>query len=88
MKLLDGIVMEQVGDDYVAVATGEASEVFNGMIRSNRTANYFMSLLMEETTEEEMVQKVLEKYEIERPLAESEVHRFVEQMRKVGLLTE
>ena len=40
MKLKSGIVIEKAGDEYVAVATGEAAKSFNGIIRNNKRANF------------------------------------------------
>ena len=40
MKLKEGFITDKTCDGYVAVATGEASKVFNGMIKNNPTANF------------------------------------------------
>ena len=42
MKLKSGIVIEKAGDEYVAVATGEAAKSFNGIIRNNKRANFIL----------------------------------------------
>ena len=53
MKLKSGIVIEKAGDEYVAVATGEAAKSFNGIIRNNKTANFIFEQLKEEKSEEQ-----------------------------------
>ena len=55
MKLKSGIVIEKTGDEYVAVATGEAAKSFNGIIRNNKTANFIFEQLKEEKSEEQPI---------------------------------
>ena len=38
MKLKKGMITEEANGEFVAVATGEASKSFNGLIRNNATA--------------------------------------------------
>lgn len=38
MKLKDGFIITKNGNDYIAVAAGEAGKAFNGMIKMNGTA--------------------------------------------------
>jgi len=45
MKLKDGIIVEKVGNEYIAVATGELSRDFHGIIRGNVTMNFILSRL-------------------------------------------
>ena len=55
MKLKSGIVIEKAGDEYVAVATGEAAKSFNGIIRINKSANFIYVQLKEEKSDEQLV---------------------------------
>ena len=86
LKLKDGMVMEKSGEDFVAVATGEAGKSFNGLIRNNKTADFLFRELQSEKTEDELVQALLQKYEVSEELARKDVRRIVGIIRDAGLL--
>lgn len=86
MRLKRGFVSSKAGEDYVAVATGEASKNFNGLIRNNATASFLFEQLQKETSEEELVQALLARYEVEEEIARNDVSTFVEKLQKEHLL--
>lgn len=88
MKLKDGLVLHDVGGEHVMVATGKVAKKFNGMIRNNDTAHFIMQQMMTDTTEEEIVEKVLSTYEADREVVVKSVRSVVEQLRQAGLLDE
>lgn len=88
MKLKEGIILHEVGGEYVAVATGDAAKNFNGMIRNNESAQFIMRLLLEETTVAEIVDKMLAEYDAERKVVEKSVCKVIGQFRQAGLLDE
>lgn len=88
MKLKDGLVLHDVGGEHVMVATGKVAKKFNGMIRNNDTAHFIMQQMMVDTTEEEIVDKVLSVYEADREVVVKSVRSVVEQLRQAGLLDE
>ena len=73
MKLKSGIVMEKTGDEYIVVATGEAAKSFNGIIRNNKT-------------EKELVDALLERYDVSREKAQADVKALVAKIREAGLI--
>ena len=88
MRVKDGFVLHNIGEEYMAVATGEAAENFNGIVRSNETAAYIFELLQKETTEEAIIEAMCEKYEAERRVIERDVAKIIGQMREAGFLNE
>lgn len=50
MKLKEGFIITKNGNDYIAVAAGEAGKAFNGMIKMNGTAGFIATLLAESDT--------------------------------------
>ncbi len=88
MKLKEGFVINEVGSKFIAVATGKSSDVLNGMVRFNETANFIFRQLMEETTEEQIVDAVLAEYDSSKEVVAADVHRIVMQLREEGLLDE
>ena len=88
MKLKEGLILHDIGGEHVVVATGEAAKKFNGMIRNNDTAHFIMQQMMDDTTEEAIVDKVLSVYEADREVVATSVRNVVEQLRQAGLLDE
>ena len=62
MKLKYEFVITQIDEQSVAIPVGEASEEFNGIIRLNDTAKEIIEMLCEDTSLEEIVNSLYEKY--------------------------
>lgn len=88
MKLKEGFILHNVGDEHMVVATGEAGKLFNGLVRNNGTANFIFEKLLKDTSEEEIVEAMLEKYDASREQIASDVKRVVKQIREAGFLDE
>lgn len=88
MKLKEGFILHDVGEEHMVVATGEAGKHFNGLIRNNSTANEIYRMLLKETTEEQIVEEMLKKYEVSKEVVNKDVHNIIEQIRKAGFLDE
>jgi hypothetical protein len=86
MKLKEGFILQQVGDEYMAVATGEAAKGFNGLIRNNKTANDILRLLMTDTTEEKVIDAMLERYDAPREVIAEDVHETIRRLREAGFI--
>ena len=59
---------------------------FNGMIRSNQTAGFIVECLKNDVTKEDIVEKMLEKYDAARERIESDVDKVLEQLRSIGAI--
>ena len=88
MKLKQGFVLHTVGNDHMMVATGDAAKVFNGLVRNNTTANFILEQLLQDTTIEEIVARICEKYEASEDVVMADVSRVIEEIRKAGFLDE
>ncbi|MBR2547361.1 MAG: PqqD family protein [Eubacterium sp.] len=86
MKLKSGIVFDKSGDDYIAVATGEAGRVFNGFLRSNKTADFIMHELQDDKSEDDLVNALLERYDVDEETARNDVKRILSVLKDAGLL--
>lgn len=88
MRIKKGFVLRPVAGEYVIIATGEASKEFYGMIKVNETGADIWQALIEECTEEEIVQRLTDKYEIDKDTALSSVQAFVKKMEQAGFMAE
>ncbi len=84
MKIKNGFVIRKVGGESVVVPVGEMSKVFHGMINLNETGAFLWKFFTEEHTVDEAVAALLEEYEVEKELAQTDVEAFVETIVKNG----
>ena len=88
MKFKDGVIIAKNGDEHIIVAAGEAGQMFSGMIKMNSTAAFIAELLQSETTEESLIDRLLEKYEVTPEQARLAVLSVLEKFRSAGLMSE
>lgn len=89
MKIKEGFILRDVADKTFVVAVGELSKTFNGIITLNETGKFIWQLLTTETTEEEIVEKLLlECEDAERSVVEKDVMNFIEQLKGDKILEE
>jgi len=86
MKLKSEYITQDVGDMQIMVAAGKEAEAFSGLVKSNKTAAFIVSLLKEETTEDAIVNSILDRYDVDRNTAETDVHKIIEQLTSIGAI--
>ena len=86
MKIKSGFAKRNIAGSEIVVPVGENASKFNGMITLNETGSFFWDCLSHETTKEEVVEKVLEIYEVGREKAEADFDKFTAMLRENGLL--
>lgn len=88
MKLNSDIMLGNIDGKDFAIATGNLSKKFNGIINNNPTANYIFTLLKTEQTEDSIVQSMLEKYDAPEDVIRADVRELLDVIRKAGILEE
>ena len=88
MKIKEGFMMHKVGDRAVAVAVGENTKNFHGMINLNKTEEFLWKQLENERTKEELLDAVTEAFDVERSEAEKGLEGFLGNLREAGVLKE
>lgn len=84
MKLKEGFLTHESAGEHITVTTGTTA--FNGMIRSNATAGFIVECLKADVTKEEIVQKLLEKYDVSKEVAKRDVEKILGQLQAIGVL--
>ena len=86
MKANDEMILREIAGQHILVPVGSAAVKLNGVIDLNDSGLLLWNRLRTECTEQELVDAVLEEYEINRETAAADVKEFLEQMRQVGAL--
>ena len=84
MKLKDGFITHESGGEHITVTGGNTE--FNGMVRSNKTAGFIVECLKNEVTGEEIIEKMLEKYDAPRECIEKDVEKILGQLEAIGAI--
>lgn len=85
MKLKDTYIIHESMGEHILLDT---SSSFAGLIRNNKTAAFIVACLKEDTTEERIVEAMLEKYDAPRAVIAKDVANAIATLRKVGALDE
>ncbi|MGM9630815.1 PqqD family protein [Butyricicoccus sp.] len=88
MKATKDMILREVAGEHILVPTGEAAIQFQGVITLNDSGLLLWNRLQEDCTEAQLVDAVLEEYEIDAETAAADVRKFLEQMKQAGILLE
>ncbi|MBQ9873267.1 MAG: PqqD family protein [Thermoguttaceae bacterium] len=88
MKLSSGFVLRRVLDKAILVPFGGKLVDFNGMIKVNKVGAALVERLQNEATLEDLVDLVLERFDVDEQTANRDVQAFLEQLRRNGALIE
>lgn len=86
MKIKDGFLLRQFGEESIVVAVGEGSEDFNKLITLNSVGAFIFEKLSGDITREELAQSLVDRYEVDRETAERDTDLFIEKLKEAGLL--
>ncbi len=85
MKLKDEFMTHMDDDTQIMI---DVSAKFSGLVRNNKTASEIVDYLKEETTEAEIVKKMLAKYDAPEEVISADVKKVVSQLRSIGAIDE
>ena len=88
MKTKKGFMLRSVGGRHIVVAVGKASEEFNGLITLNDSGAFLWNEISKGCTYDELLQKMLDTYEVTEMTARAGLDQFLETARGAGLITD
>lgn len=86
MRAIDDLIVREIAGEYILVPTGSAALKIHGMINLSESGYLLWNKLQSDCTEEELVDAILEKYEIDRETATEDTKTFLEKMDSIGIL--
>ena len=86
MKLKKEFISQNFGEDSLLVPTGAAK--FSGLVKGNRTLGVILEYLKKETSEDEIVVSLKERYDAAEDVLRRDVTRVLNELRNIGALDE
>ena len=86
MKLKDVFLTYEEDGEQIMVATD--TKKFSGLVRSNRTAAEIVDCLKSETTKEQIVKTMQQKYDVSEERLSADVEKILGILREIGALDE
>ena len=88
MKRKPGFIVRKISGQNVAVAIGEASKSFHGLIKLNDSGLIIWNALAKDVSEDDIVKAILEEYDVSSEQAAKDVHKFIEVLKDAGIVIE
>lgn len=88
MKIKNGFILRKFSDKIVAVAEDDLADNSNRFIKMNSSAEFVWNFLQTDRTYEEVLEALLEKYDVDKLTAENDLNNFLSIVRNAGLLDE
>ena len=86
MKLKDSFVTRQFQDTYVMAGTEDVE--FRGIVNGNSTTAFIIECLKVKTTREEIISRMVEKYDAPQDIITEDVDKILEALRGIGAIEE
>ena len=88
MKIKKGYLVHEVAGNYVVIKIGQEAMNFNGLITLCESAKMLWDLLNRENGAviEELVNKLLEEYDVDEKTAQNDVIEFIESLKKNNII--
>ena len=87
MKIKNGFVAKEIAGQYVVVALGQASKIFNGIVKLNESGKFIWDMLVKGAEKDDIVKALLEEYEgVDEATATADVDRFIGELRGANIL--
>lgn len=86
MKVKENFMLRKIADSYVVVPVGRQTLDFNGIINLNETGAFLFELLQKGASRDELVEKLLGEYEVERDRAQADVDKFIQSVKDADVL--
>ena len=86
MKINKNFLTHDDGDNKLLVSTGAVK--FSGIVKGNLTAGFIIECLGQDVTEDEIVEKMIKKWDISYEIARRDVKNIINKLRSIGAIDE
>lgn len=88
MKLKSDYVLRAFSGKYIAVSVNDSDDNNNVFITMNKSSAFVWELLQNEISYEEVLSKIIEKYNIDEVTAKADLDEFIDKLKEAGVLYE
>lgn len=88
MKIKKGFIVSKFAEKYIAVSTCDLGVNANVLVTLNSTGVFVWELLKEDMSYNEVLSKLMDKYDVDVDTARADLDAFLYNVRKAGLLDE
>lgn len=86
MKLKGEFVLREIAGEVILVPVGQTALDFNGIITLNQTGVEIWKGLQEEKSREQILEELLEQFEVSRETAQADMETFLQYLNENGLI--
>ena len=86
MELKKKLIKREIAGDVLLVPVGKSVYDSNGLYILNETGNFLWNQLEACADENELVQKLLDEYEVSEDEAKEDVAQFLNHLRQLGII--
>ncbi|NLB80205.1 MAG: PqqD family protein [Clostridiaceae bacterium] len=87
MRIKDGFILKDIAGEMVVVPVGENLVDFGAMVVLNDTGVFLWNLLQDEKDESQLLQAVLDEYDIDEQDAKQDITEFLDSLGDNNLLS-
>ena len=86
MKIKNEYIMRNIAGDDVLVPIGKTVTDFNGLIILNEMAKFIWEKMIEVESEEELLNCILDEYEVEKYVAKADLDEFLNILKENNII--
>lgn len=86
MKIKKELVKRDVAGDTILVPVGKTVYDSNGLFILNELGSFLWDRLEKAESEQELLDAILEEYEVPREVAQADLKEFLDRLRELGIL--
>ena len=88
MRIKENFALRQVADIWCVLPLGEATLNLNGMLTLNNSGALLWQTLEKDSNKEQLVEALLNEYDVTHEQAEADVEEFLDKLRQVNCIEE
>lgn len=86
MKITGEMILREIAGEHILIPVGATALTIKGMINLTESGVLLWNRLQEECSEAELVETLLEEYDVDPATAQADVQDFLNQLRQLELL--
>ena len=86
MKITREYILREIAGDYIIIPTGKTVLDFNGLITLNEVGVSLWKMLQNEVTFDDLLQGILDEYDVEPAVAREDIQEFLDQLVNRGIM--